>query len=453
VAAALPADSALVAFVRYVTKNRKPEPPGKPSTLEEVPAYLAFVLRGGQTEPRIVPLGPAGEIENLAAQWRKELAVEAMAPRRATKLTEVSYRAAAARLRRRVWDTIAISLGGGKRVFVVPDGVINLVNFYSLPVAHSRYLIETGPTIHYLPAERDLVLPENQVSGRGLLAIGNPAFNERGLFASLTPKPKAPVENEPGLFSATGSYRGTTSVCGDFRALHFGFLAGSEQEVDQIVRVWRKRTPISDSSSSALRLVGEQANEMEFKREAPGKRVLHLATHGFFLGQQCPSALETVSKTDESGESGSAGGENPLLLSGLALAGANNREAAGAEEEDGILTAEEIAAMDLRGVEWAVLSACDTGLGKVMSGEGVLGLERAFQIAGARTVIMSLWPVEDTVAREWMTTVYGERFRSGLDTASAVRQADLKLLRQARTKQLSTHPFYWAAFVAAGDWR
>ena len=146
-------------------------------------------------------------------------------------------------------------------------------------------------------------------------------------------------------------------------------------------------------------------------------------------------------------------GENPLLLSGLALAGANHRDAAGPDEDDGILTAEEIAAMDLSGTEWAVLSACDTGIGEIKVGEGVFGLRRAFQVAGARTVIMSLWSVEDESARQWMKVLYEGRLLKHLDTAEAVRNASLTVLKARRAHGESTHPFYWAGFVAAGDWR
>jgi CHAT domain-containing protein len=145
--------------------------------------------------------------------------------------------------------------------------------------------------------------------------------------------------------------------------------------------------------------------------------------------------------------------ENPLLLSGLALAGANQRAAARPDEDDGILTAEEVASLNLSGVEWAVLSACDTGLGTITSGEGVFGLRRAFQIAGAHTVIMSLWSVDDQATRRWMRALYEGRFQRSLDTAHAVREAGLAVLRERRAKGLSTLPFYWAAFVAAGDWR
>jgi CHAT domain-containing protein len=145
--------------------------------------------------------------------------------------------------------------------------------------------------------------------------------------------------------------------------------------------------------------------------------------------------------------------ENPLVLSGLAFAGANLRAAAGADEDDGILTAEEVASLDLTGVEWAVLSACDTGLGLIRAGEGVLGLRRAFHVAGVRTVIMSLWSVEDRATRRWMQTLYRSRLESRRTTADALRDAGLAVLQERRSQGLSGHPFFWAGFVAAGDWR
>jgi CHAT domain-containing protein len=140
-------------------------------------------------------------------------------------------------------------------------------------------------------------------------------------------------------------------------------------------------------------------------------------------------------------------------LAGLAFAGANNRTAVRSNQDDGILTGEEVAALNLQGTEWVVLSACDTGLGEVKAGEGVFGLRRAFQIAGARTVIMSLWSVDDQAARAWMHALYQGRLQKHLTTADAVHAASVAVLQDRRSKGQSTHPFYWAAFVAAGDWR
>ena len=117
------------------------------------------------------------------------------------------------------------------------------------------------------------------------------------------------------------------------------------------------------------------------------------------------------------------------------------------------MLAEEVATLDLTGVEWAVLSACDTGVGAIKAGEGVFGLRRAFQVAGVRTVIMSLWPVEDASTRLWMRALYQERFRHQRDTATAIRNATLAVLRARRAAGHNAQPFYWAGFVAAGDWR
>jgi CHAT domain-containing protein len=202
-----------------------------------------------------------------------------------------------------------------------------------------------------------------------------------------------------------------------------------------------------------MTLTGADATEAAFKALAPGRRFLHLATHGFFLEGSCPTALDARSPGAWGGGDLYLGlGENPLLLSGLALAGANRRAEAGPEEEDGILTAEEVAALDLSRAEWVVLSACETGMGEIQVGEGVVGLRRAFQVAGASTVIMSLWSVQDDAAHEWMVQLYRGRLAQGLSTAEAVRQASVGVLEARRARGESTHPFFWAGFVAAGDW-
>ena len=235
---------------------------------------------------------------------------------------------------------------------------------------------------------------------------------------------------------------------------------GSGREAEDVSDLWRG----FETDGSVQTLVGRNASERAVKTMAPGRRILHLATHGFFLGDECASALdgtravgglvspprETSRPNDRATRQSQA--ENPLLLSGLVLAGANHRAAAGPEEDDGILTAEEVASLNLEGVEWAVLSACNTGLGQLRAGEGVFGLRRAFQVAGARTVIMSLWSVEDNATRLWMRALYEGRLKKNLNTADAMREASLSVLRARRASGQSTDPFFWAAFVAAGDW-
>ena len=453
VAAALPSEAALVAYVRYRhhdfttarLSSKRPEP---------LPHYLAFVWKRPQAQPEIVPLGPAAAIETLVAAARRQIAQESRAPGRAAKRSEAEYRRTSERLRRAVWDPVSQYLGHTQRVFIVPDGALHLVNFAALPTGHSSYLLETGPRIHYLSAERDLVpVGEEEKKGVGLLAIGAPAFQEASLFAALRPHNMETEESASVFAPGASTFRGLRSTCENFRTMKFETLSASAREVSDVTSLWRRPGRIlRDAESNAVQLTGVAASESAFKQQAQGKRVLHLATHGFFLGGKCASALEAGHKPSGDGLVSSLG-ENPLLLSGLALAGANHRQTAGPDEEDGILTAEEIAALDLSGVEWAVLSACDTGVGEVKAGEGVLGLRRAFEVAGARTLILSLWPVEDQAARDWMRQLYRARLVLGLTTIDAVHQANLHTLRQRRASGRSTHPFYWAGFVAAGDWR
>jgi CHAT domain-containing protein len=452
-ALALPRGSAVVAFARF---GGTAPPPAWPLVIPPRPsvAYMALVLRSGDQEPAAIALGSATEIEGLVIELSARLAQEGRAPGRAAMRNEAAYRTAGAALRKKIWDPIAPHLKGTQRVFIVPDGALHLVSFAALPTGQSSYLLETGPRIHYLSAERNLVpLGEQEKKGVGLLAIGAPAFQEARLFAALRPQEKEAEKAAPVFAAGATTFRGLRSTCDNFQAMQFEALPASAREAGELTALWqRPGGMLRGAESNAVQLTGAAASESAFKQQAAGKRILHLATHGFFLGGKCASALEASEKPG--GEApASLTGENPLLLSGLALAGANHRQAAGPDEEDGILTAEEIAALDLSGVEWAVLSACDTGVGEVKAGEGVLGLRHAFQIAGVRTLIMSLWPVEDQAARDWMRQLYRARLVLGLTTIDAVHQANLKTLRQRRAKGQSTHPFYWGGFVAAGDWR
>jgi len=495
VARSLPPGSALVAYVlfdRHITSGReKKEGTQVPkaefhkvavSDLPSVLSYLAFVLRRGD-EPIEVSLGTAEEIDAVVSRWKEKASRQVPLAGSHAAAGELAYRQVGEELRRKIWDPVASALGEARRVFVAPDGALNLVSLAALPVGKDQYLVETGPLIHYLSAERDLVQPASEKArGEGLLAIGGPGFDATTPFAALTSKkPDANASASAGG-EATGSgsliptssagapFRGERSACGQFTSLPFEPLPGSAQEAKEIASMWKRSVPIATVSRSkeggsplgpmgeTLLLTGPAATESAFKLQAPGKRWLHLATHGFFVGGKCPSALEASRGigglvSAEKQTPPLVSGENPLLLSGLVLAGANHRASAGPDEDDGILTAEEIAAMDLSGVQWAVLSACDTGVGEVRGGEGVFGLRRAFQVAGAGTLIMSLWSVGDEPTRQWMKALYEARLLKGLSTAEAVREASLQMLRQHRQNHESTHPFYWAAFVAAGDWR
>ena len=445
--AALPPDSALVAFVTHRDLHLD-GPRSDASRNQGEPSYIAFLLRRGDSRPAVVRLGTAARIDGLIERWRRDLEAQALAPAWTRTADEAAYRRVGEELRQQLWDPFVPFLSNISRVLVVPDGAIHLVSLAALPTRASRYLAESGPLIHYVSAERDVVRMQAGRPARvGLLALGGAAFDEPGVAQGSVP----------------ATYRSPRASCSDFQSMRFGPLPASLTEVDQVVAVWNRahdnnaRPVLSGmvipSAPGTERLTGRAASASAFKVEAGTHQVLHVATHGFFLGGHCASALDPSAPSAPLQASARIARENPLLLSGLAFAGANKRQSARGSEDDGIVTAEEIASLDLHGVEWAVLSACDTGVGEIKAGEGVFGLRRAFQVAGARTVIMSLWSVEDRATREWMAALYRERFANGLTTVDAVRAASLDVLRRRRAAGQSAHPFYWAGFVASGDWR
>ncbi|HRI71241.1 MAG TPA: CHAT domain-containing protein, partial [Polyangium sp.] len=174
-------------------------------------------------------------------------------------------------------------------------------------------------------------------------------------------------------------------------------------------------------------LLGTNATEAAVKA-AHAPRILHLATHGFFVPEQLARA-----------------GENPLLRSGIALAGFNQRQSG---KDDGVLTALETAALDLNGTKLVVLSTCESGLGQATSGEGVYGLRRALAISGSETQVMSLWQVDTGRTRELMQAYYG-RLQRGEGRSDAMREVQLDMLANSDT----AHPNLWASFIVSGEWR
>jgi len=455
VRAGLPAGAALVSFVQYdqldpVKSQARVAPPAPTRS------YAAMIAMGDPASPlRFVPLGAAERLDGAILEWREQIASQPTGPQVPGSPAERRYRDAALRLREILWNPLVASLGGAARVFIVPDGDINLVDFGTLPDGDG-YLIQTGPVLHYLSTERDLVpRPAAEEPGRGILAVGGADFDARGDISAASSRPQT---------IARAGYRGAEggAGCEGLEAIRFDPLPGTTEEVGAIGSLWTQTRPGAEPIQI---LTGARASEAALKSAGPGHRVLHIATHSFFLHDLCPSMLQSAleERPVVPGTSRSLLGRNPLLLTGLALAGANQprpgtaaaARAAGArpaKEEDGLLTAEEIGAIDLTGVEWAVLSACETGVGRIQAGEGVLGLRRAFQVAGVRSLIMSLWRVQDDAARQWMTALYKARF-SGLATSDAVRQAGLDRLNALRERGRSTHPFFWGGFVAVGDWR
>ncbi len=410
---ALPSGTGLVAFQAFPRIG----PDG------DEPWYCAFVLAQGMVQ--VFDLGPASAIDQLISAWRDDLVAAWVPSGPLAEAKVAANRDTGTRLRDLVWSPFSPLLEGLDTVLIVPDGDLHLLPLAALPAAEGGYLLESGPALHYLGREKDVVRSPAPV-GTGLLALGNPSFDASLEFAGAPQLAQADLEDE-----LQGVFRGSFSGCDQLTSMRFTPLPATRLECLDIAALAGGQTTI---------LTGDQATESAFKDNQPNPRIIHLATHGFFLGADCAETSAGFS-------------EDPLLLAGLALAGANQRSASRPAEEDGILTAEEIALLDLTGVEWAVLSACDTGLGLLQPGEGVYGLQRAFNSAGVGTVVMSLWPIEDQATRQWMSGLYGARLGQGRATVTAVRQAAIEVLKNRRAQGLSEHPFWWAGFVASGDWR
>jgi CHAT domain-containing protein len=396
----LPAHSVLISFVAY--KRHAVEKVDPARTM--IPAYMAFVLKPGSQITHVYDLGDAQPIDELITRTRASADAVSSAGGLGAIRNERAWREAAEALRRRVWDPLRAELGDAQLALVVPDGVLNLIPFSALPEGNG-YLIEHGPVIHILSSERDLVPAEGVRERAGLLAVGNPAFEtaaNQQLAASL---------------------RDASITCENLDKVEFRPLPGTAAEVNDINDAWRRW---NSGEPSALE-TGAEATRARFLADAPRSRVLHIATHAFLLDSRC-------------------GNGNPLLRSGLVFADDQHAR------ESSILTAQQIAMMDLSGVDWAVLSACNTGNGELHDGEGVLGLERAFRVAGARSVVMSLWPVDDDLTRQFMHELYAQRLGHHASTADALWNAERKLLLARRAAGKSTHPWYWAGFVASGAW-
>lgn len=424
---ALRPNGALVSFARFG--------PAKPGESDE---YAAFV-RTPSGAVRGFALGRADAVDSLLARWRADLSPSA------ARRTPAAWRVSGAALRRRVWDPIAPALAGATEVWLVPDGALASLPWLALPVGTSGTLLDAPFLLRRVESERDLISTASPASGSGLLALGGAEFSRPSDAPAARDTSSAAAESDV----ACGALRGP-----------FAPLPGTLAEIAEVAAHWREAAP----AERALALSGADASEREFRALAPGRRVLHVATHAFSLDGACepggstpgtrglrgigglastPSGTATTE--DESAIALPSFGAQALLGTGLLFTGAEHAATRPADD-DGVLGSEEIAALDLRGVQLAVLSACDTGLGEQLAGEGTLGLERAFRVAGVRATLASLWPVDDEASRAWMRVFYGAGGAEPGAGARAAREA----ARAVRAMPGRAHPFWWAAFQVTG---
>jgi CHAT domain-containing protein/Tfp pilus assembly protein PilF len=440
----LDADTVLVDLLEYrryfaATKDE----PGMGSDRR---SYLAVVVRH-EGAPIFVDLGDAAPIIAAIDVWREHLGRGAKGE------------GAAKQLRTAIWEPLEKHLGDIPTVLVSPDGALGKFPFAALPGAKpDTFLIEERAVVVVpVPQALPSLLSDQAGAARAdmkdLLLIGDVDYG-----STTAAKP------EPSAVASSGPRKGISRLKRAAEWKAFEPLDGAAAEITVISKLFHDD---KTTGFQVTMLDKDRAREERFIEEAPRHRYLHAATHGFFA----PPSLTQAGASGEVRASGSptttqdAPAELPPgLLSGLALAGANLTETSDAA--DGILTADEVQTLDLRGVEMAVLSACESGLGTVAGGEGVLGLQRAFQVAGARTTITSLWKVDDAQTQVLMTRMYRNLLKEGLGTFEALREAQLWMLREGPRRDVRlkapgadvpeadrSPPYYWAPFVLSGDWR
>ena len=427
---ALPDRSVLVeiARIRWMDFNQLPsvgsKSPGR---------YVAFVLPA-QGKTSLVDLGPSNDIDRSVTAYKKAL------------IDSISHSGDdvskwSRKLHDLVFKPLKPSIGLAEYIFLSPDDVLNLIPFEVLQGPDGRFLIEKF-TFNYLNVGRDLIRLNRSgtaITGCAVL-IGDPDFD-------LRDDNRQAVARRLGLSkSPEGELRRSSGM----RGLIFEPLPGTREEVVAIRKVL--------GPDRAEVFVGQEALEEVVRRKSVCS-ILHLATHGFFLNNEDVAELagnvflETTSNglkpvsTTQSERMG-----EPLLRSGLALAGANQTlRGDRMEQSDGLLTAEKVLGLSLGKTQMVVLSACETGVGEVRSGEGVFGLRRAFTQAGAKSLIMSLWSVPDKETKELMEEMYRQIASANVNRAEALRRAALKEMKTVETRYGKANPLFWGAFVFLGE--
>ncbi len=380
----IPEKSVLIEFKRYESFDLKT---GK----RNEPSYVVY-FAGKTGEIGWKELGEAKPIDTAIAKFR-----QALQDPKSTNFKQLSRD-----LDEKIFAPIRSALGDSTQLLISPDGELNLIPFEALIDKNGKYLVENY-SISYLSSGRDLLRMQNSMPNNNTpLILANPAFGEFAVAQNIK----------------TNNGKRNVNVVKSLSETYFAPLSGTEKEGQEIKKLFPKATL----------LTGEKANKTALK-ESKSPSILHIATHGFFI--------EPDEKAIENG--------NPLLRSGLALAGANNHSE---KETDGIFTALEGAGLNLFGTKLVVLSACGTGLGDVQTGEGVFGLRRSFVLAGSESLVISLWSVSDYITRELMVNYY-KNLKQGLGRGESLRKVQLEMLKNPKRQ----HPFYWASFIQSGNWK
>jgi CHAT domain-containing protein len=411
--------------------------------------YFAWIIPpAGQGEIQIIDLGTADKIDAAVENVRAALAASG------NVIREQGESKAAAQLQRQLQQTADLvlrpllpALADKQQLILSPDGALWLLPWAALPVGQDRCLLEQC-SIRYALSGRDAAkdIPNSVYATKPPAIFANPDFDLTSdvALATLHKTPTTAKVEELAL-------RGFDTHSGLPRVKPLPFTEFEGQAAKTLLpKLPRTREPRVYQQTEALE---ENVKALQ--------RPLHLlfATHGFFLPdpptiddylkQAKPDSLgNTALFIDNKPPLQQAVQENPLLRCGLLLSGCNSARSGGLD--DGILTGLEIVGLDLRGTELVVLSACETGIGRVNNGEGVAGLRQAFQLAGAQSVVSTLWQVPDRdsalIMQDFLTNLAAKQ-----NKAEALRNAQLKRIAARKEKSGAAHPFFWAAWTVTGD--
>lgn len=424
---AIPPDAVLWEFVQYtpytfgVPLERGPK--------SGAPRYLALIIgRSGVID--FVDIGSVSEIDSLITQARR-LIYSGDGALYQSRLAEMekSLQTVTARLAAMVCEPLMKHLGKRTEIIISPDGMLALMPFEILPLADGTYLIEKY-RLSYVASGRDIVRFRTVgQDGSAAVVMADPDFD-----SGSRPSPVATHDSTStttASFSAPELQRGAVGCVGS----GFAPLRYTRAEASAVAATLR-----TGGRFSVQEYFGAEASEHGLKTMPAPPAVLHLATHGYF----CPLT--------DSSRAGIL--DNPLLRSGIALAGANrilsDHPDKDSDDEDGILTAFEVSGLNLIGTQLATLSVCESGVGDAITGEGVSGLRRAFLHAGVQSIVASLWRIPDKETADLMKSFY-TYWLSGMNKRDALRQAQLDILGRCRTERKSGYPFFWGGFILAGN--
>ena len=417
----LAADAVLVEIARFKTLDFKVR--GKTDRWGAARDAAWIVPPAGHGEVELIDLGEAATID--AAVERARLLLS-QAPERCREageqVAERELSAEMARLADLVWQPLAPHVKQAKKVVISPDSTLWLVPWAALPVGEDRYLIEDFE-LQFVVSGRDLAKASDGAGAKQpSLIVADPDFDLQPGEAQKQLRKIAPEQLE--LVPDEG---------------RSALLATSLPQVKRLPGTAIEASLIAPNLQRYVRLAPLVRTDREalegVVKAAQSPEVVVLSTHGYFLPDQETDA-ERIQQL-----------ENPLLRCGLLFAGCNQPHAVG--QDDGVLTGLEIVGLDLRGTRLVVLSACETGLGEVCNGEGVAGLRQAFQLAGAQSVVATLWQVPDRQSVKLMNAFF-ENLAAGCRPADALRQAQTALISARRNRVEAAHPFFWAAFTVTG---